>query len=187
MKEQIQDALAQLRTTIQDARSMPMSASAVVNRADVLAQIDELEAAVHDTLSQASEVVGDRDAVVAEGQSEADEILRNAREEADMLVSDTDVYKVAQQRADEVTAQAVTDAEQLRRETDEYVESTLANFEVTLDKTLQSVRRGLARLTEGHTQGLADDSDVADMSLPDHLHRGRPASVEDDPETVVGS
>lgn len=172
MKDDIDSRLGELREAIRNARAMPMSASAVVNRAEVLEMIDALESAIDETLSHATTVVGDRDAVVASGQTEADEILRSARAEQDKLVSDTDVYKVAQERSAEIVEQAEREAAETKAELDEYVESHLANFELTLEKTLQTVQRGRARLTSGHASGLADDSDVDDMSLPDHLQRG---------------
>lgn len=172
MKQDIEARLAELRESISSARSMPMSASAVVNRAEILEMIDELEAAIDDTLSHATTVVGDRDAVVASGQAEAQEILRQARAEQDRLVSDTDVYKLAQERGVEIVAQAEREAAETRTELDQYVESHLANFELTLEKTLQTVQRGRARISGGHASGLADDSDVDQMSLPDHLQRG---------------
>ena len=172
MKAEIEQRLEELRTAIRTARAMPMSASAVINRAEVLEMIDALEHAIDGSLSHATSVVGDRDAVVASGQDQAEEILRKARAEQDRMVSDTDVYQLAQQRAADLLEEAKREAAETRAELDEYVEAQLANFEVTLDKTLQTVRRGLARITGGHASGLADDSDVADMSLPDHLRRG---------------
>lgn len=172
MKGDIEARLEELREAIRSARAMPMSASAVVNRGEVLDRIDALEQAIDETLARATTVVGDRDAVVASGQTEADEILRSARQRQEALVSDTDVYKVAQERATEIVEQAEREAAETRAELDQYVESHLANFELTLEKTLQTVQRGRARLTSGHASGLADDSDVEGMSLPDHLQRG---------------
>lgn len=171
MKQDIEARLTELRETLRQARSMPMSASVVVNKGEMLEMLDELEAAIDDTLIQATTVVGDREQLVASGQAEADEILRVARVEQERLASDTQVYKLAQERAAEITARAERDAAETKAELDEYTESFLANFELTLEKTLQTVQRGRARLSGGHSSGLADDSDVAGMSLPDHLHR----------------
>jgi cell division septum initiation protein DivIVA len=171
MKEDIEERLERIRATVQHARSMPMSASAVVNRSELLELLDNLEEAIDGTLTRATEVVEDRDAVVAEGQSEAEEIVRRAEAHREKLVSDTDVYRLAQDRADEVLAKAQREAEELRRETDAYVEESLANFELTLERTLEMVRRGRARLMGGHVHGLGDDSDVADIALPEHMRR----------------
>jgi cell division septum initiation protein DivIVA len=171
MKEDIESAIGELRQLIEGARSMPMSASAVVNRREVLGAIAALQGSIDDTLSRASEVVGDRDAVVAEGQSEAEEILRRAREDREKLVSDTDVYRLAQDKAEEATESARREADALKAEADQYVEERLANFELTLERTLETVRRGRARLMGGQMHALGDDSDVEGMELPDHLRR----------------
>jgi cell division septum initiation protein DivIVA len=171
MKEDVEARARELRQLVENGRSMPMSSSVMVNRSELVEALDALERAIAETLSRASEVVGDRDAVVAEGQSEAEEILRRARADREQLVSDSDVFKLAQQRADEVTAAATREVEELRAETDEYVESRLANFELTLERTLEAVRRGRARLTGGHVHALGDDTDVGNIVLPEHLRR----------------
>lgn len=172
MKQDIDTRLGELREAIGSARSMPMSASAVVNREEILELIDRLEGAIDETLSRASNVVDDREAFVASGQSEADDILRAAREQQERLVSDTDVFRVAQERSAEIVERAERVAAETRAEIDAYVEERLANFEITLEKTLEAVKRGRSRLTNGLVGGLADDSDVEDMSLPEHLDRG---------------
>ncbi len=169
MKDEVIGHLSDLRAAVEEARSVPMSASVMINRSEFLALLDGLEAALDDTLSRATEVVGDREAVVASGQSEAEEILRQAERDREELVSDTGVFKVASARAEELVEEAEREARELRTETDAYVESQLANFEATLEGILQTVRRGRSRLTHGHVHGLGDDSDVADIELPEHL------------------
>ena len=169
MKKDVQERIADLREVIDQARSMPMSASAVVNRAEVLEMVDAVSAALDQAISEATGVVGDRAAVVASGHTEADEILRRAREESDRLVAETHVFRVAQDRAAEIEEAARREADGLRAETDKYVEDKLANFELALDRTLEAVRRGRARISEGVSYGLGDDSDVAGMTLPEHL------------------
>jgi cell division septum initiation protein DivIVA len=168
---EIHTGLEQLRAALENARSMPMSSSAVVNRAELLGLVDKLERAIDDGFRDAQSVIGERDAVIAAGQAEAQEIVRTAHAEREKLVSDTDVYRLAQERVEEIRGQAEREAAELRQETDEYVEAKLANFELALERTLEAVKRGRARLSGGHVHGLADDSDVADIVLPEHLQR----------------
>lgn len=163
--------LQELRDAVEEARSVPMSASVMINRAEFVDLIRGLERAIEAALSQATEVVGDREAVLASGITEAEEIIRTAELEREKLVSDTDVYRLAEERAAEVAATAERAAAELQAETDEYVEAKLANFELTLERTLELVRRGRAKLSGGHSHRLADDSDVDDIILPDHLER----------------
>jgi len=171
VKDDVTSRLDALRKAVDEARSVPMSASVMINRSDFHTMLDALERVIDKTLSEATEVVGDRDAVVASGSEEAEEILRQARLQSEQMVSDTDVYRLASERAVEVQQAAAREAADLRAETDEYVESKLANFELTLERTLDLVRKGRAQLSGGHSHRLGDDSDVHDIVLPDHLER----------------
>jgi cell division septum initiation protein DivIVA len=216
VKGAIMHRLDALRAAVDKARSVPMSASVMINRSEFLELLTELEIAIDGTLSHATEVVGDRDAVLAEGHSEAEEILRAAEMQRDDMLSDTDIFRLGKLRAEEVTARAEQEAAALRGETEAWVEAKLANFEDTLARTVASVRTGLAQLTgpdapelddemrqetdeyvkeklsgfeqslvgtiellhrgrsqlaEGHSHLLADDTDVSEIVLPDHLER----------------
>ncbi|MFL6109444.1 MAG: hypothetical protein ACJ72L_20970, partial [Marmoricola sp.] len=102
MKDDVTSRLDTLRKAVDEARSVPMSASVMINRSDFHALLDDLEQVIDKTISEATEVVGDRDAVVASGSEEAEEILRQARMRSEELVSDTSVYQLATERAVEV-------------------------------------------------------------------------------------
>ncbi len=143
----LQQELASLRETVRTARSMPMSASAVVNRAELLEALERVEAAYAAASAESRTLVAHRDAVLAEGEQSASEILREARMERDRLASDTEVFRVAQHQAEELLVTARTEAEALRKDADAYVEGRLANFEHSLERTLTEVRRGISNLS----------------------------------------
>ncbi|MCU1674392.1 MAG: uncharacterized protein JWN77_2505 [Frankiales bacterium] len=142
----VQDKLAELRAVLESARAMPMSASCVVNRAEVLALVDELRAMLPEAMSQAQTVLSDKDTVVEEGRLEAERILAEAREEQARLLSDYEVYAAAEREAERLVTQAQASAEQMRSEVEHYVDNKLANFEIVLAKTLRAVERGRDRL-----------------------------------------
>ena len=171
MKDDITRRLDALRTAVDEARSVPMSASVMINRSEFHDLLAALEVAIDATLTAATEMVGDRDAVLATSSEEAEEMLRQARMQSEQMVSDTDIYRLASERAVEVQQAAARESADLRAETDEYVESKLANFELTLERTLDLVRNGRAQLSGGHSHRLGDDSDVHDIVLPEHLER----------------
>lgn len=138
--------LAEIRQALEQARSMPMSASVVVNREELLSSVERLEAAIDDALVEARRIRQDRDDVVAEGRREAERLVAEARDEQERLVSDTEVFRLARVRADELLVRARAEADELRRETDEYVDERLAGLEVSLARTMETVRRGRERL-----------------------------------------
>lgn len=170
----VKDLIEQLRSTVEGARSMPMSSSAVINRGEVLAMISELEAALPAAFEQSDRVYSDRDAVLANAEARAARIIEEAGFEHDRLVSDTDVYRIALRKAEELRASAERDCDALRHETDEYVDTRLANFEITLTKTLEAVARGRDRLQGRHQldqeslDSLASLDDSGMPPLPRH-------------------
>jgi cell division septum initiation protein DivIVA len=161
--------LAELRRLVEEARSMPMSASAVVNRKEVLALLDELGGSIDAALGEAREVLGRRAEVVEEGRREAEQIVSDARNERDAVISDTEVFKLAKRQADELLESARAEAEGLRRETDDYVDAKLANFEITLERTTEAVRRGRERLAGRTALDSLTDEEVDKIDLPEHL------------------
>ncbi|MGW0733422.1 cell division initiation protein [Streptomyces sp. NPDC002851] len=142
----VQKKLDEIVEAVMGARSMPMSASCVVNRADLLAQLDEVRQALPGSLAHAQEVIGAGEHLVEQARQEAERIIDSARAERGSLISDTEVARQSQDEADRILAQARREAEEIRAEADEYVDSKLANFEVVLTKTLGSVGRGREKL-----------------------------------------
>ncbi|MEW2117583.1 ATP synthase F0 subunit B [Streptomyces sp. NPDC005474] len=164
----VQKKLDEIVSAVSSARSMPMSASCVVNRADLLAMLEEVRAALPGSLAQAQELIGDREQLVEQARQEADRIIRTAHDERGSLISDTEVARRSQNEADRILAEARKEAEDVRAEADDYVDSKLANFEVVLTKTLGSVGRGREKLL-GTGPGLDDqgyeDEDAPERSL----------------------
>lgn len=142
---------------------MPMSASCVVNRGEVLALIDEVRELLPEEFRQAEAVLRDRDAVLEAGRREAERQREIGRQERGQLVTETEVLSAAYEKAEGVRQAALVDAEMLRREVDDYVETKLATFEVVLDKTLLAVQRGREKL-----RGRQERAELADLdSLAD--------------------
>ncbi|MFG2132009.1 cell division initiation protein [Streptomyces sp. NPDC048751] len=169
----VQKKLDEIVAAVSGARSMPMSASCVVNRADLLSMLEEVRAALPDSLAQAQELIGDREQMVEQARQEAERIIETAHAERGSLISDTEVARRSQAEADRILAEARKEAEEVRAEADEYVDSKLANFEVVLTKTLGSVGRGREKLL-GTGPGV-DEQGYEDEDAPERSH---------DPETL---
>ncbi|WP_020120999.1 ATP synthase F0 subunit B [Streptomyces canus] len=169
----VQKKLDEIVAAVSGARSMPMSASVMVNRADLLAMLEELRQALPGSLAQAQELIGDREQMVEQARQEAERIIGQAHAERGSLISDTEVARRSQAEADRILNEARQEAEEVRAEADDYVDSKLANFEVVLTKTLGSVGRGREKLL-GTGPGL-DEHGYEDEDAPERSH---------DPETL---
>lgn len=127
---------------VESARAMPMSTSAVINRAQVLELLDHLKHGLPEEMDRARRVLSDRESVLEEGRREAERLIERTRGERDSIINNTDISREAQDAASRILSDARREADQIRSEADEYVDQKLANFEVVLTKTLQAVGRG---------------------------------------------
>ncbi|MFH7596682.1 ATP synthase F0 subunit B [Streptomyces racemochromogenes] len=175
----VQKKLDEIVAAVGGARSMPMSASCVVNRAELLAQLEEVRQALPGSLAQARELIGGRDQMVEEARREADRIIESAHAQRGSLISDTEIARRSQAEADRILADARREAAEIRAEADDYVDSKLANFEVVLSKTIGAVDRGREKLL-GRGPGLDDrgfDDSGAPEPSPDPLVRREQADA----------
>ncbi|MBT2446886.1 cell division initiation protein [Streptomyces sp. ISL-43] len=164
----VQKKLDEIVAAVGSARSMPMSASCVINRAELLAQLEEVRGALPGSLAQAQELIGGREQMVEEARREAERIIESAHAQRGSLISDTEVARRSQDEADRILGEARREAEEIRAEADDYVDSKLANFEVVLTKTIGSVDRGREKLL-GRGPGL-DEQGYPDAEAPERSH-----------------
>jgi cell division septum initiation protein DivIVA len=137
--------VTELETVVQDirdARPLPFSASAVVNRKEVLDRLERLYESMPEDLRKADWVLKDRDEVLSRIQQEAQELLAQAREERDRMVARTEIVGAANREADKIVEDARLRAREIRMEAEDYVDAKLASFEVVLQKTLAAVVKG---------------------------------------------
>ncbi|OKK20424.1 cell division initiation protein [Streptomyces sp. CB00455] len=171
----VQKKLDEIVAAVGGARSMPMSASCVINRAELLARLEEVRKALPGSLAQAQELLGGREQMVEEARREAERIIESAHSRRGSLVSDTEVARRSRAEADRILEEARREAEEIRAEADDYVDSKLANFEVVLTKTIGSVDRGREKLLgRGPGQGGQGYQDPDYLEAPER---------SDDPET----
>src|SRR5919106_1340969 len=143
----------QLEELIREAKSMPLSASVLVNKDEVLELVDGMRNTLPEEIKQARWVVKDREELLAKARRDAEVIVEEARKEQARLVSDDEVVAESAREAERVLSDAREQARQIKLEAEDYVDAMLASFESTLTKTQERlaktrdlVERGRERL-----------------------------------------
>jgi cell division septum initiation protein DivIVA len=156
--------LDELAGLIETARAMPMSASCIINRAEVLEAIENLRGSLPNELTVARSVLRDKSAVVEEGRIEAQRIIDEAEAERYKLVSRTEVVKEATREAERLVSAARSETDRMRIEVDDYVDAKLANFEIILRRTLDAVEHGRNKIQGRHDEleALAGSTEAAE-------------------------
>lgn len=86
--------------------------------------------------------------IIEKAQEEAERIVARAQEQAAFLIDERGLTQAAEAQSREIIAEAHRDADEIRRGADEYAVGVLVGLEGDVDKTLQSIKKGIALLDE---------------------------------------
>jgi hypothetical protein len=151
------DSIEKLNTAIavvEEARGVPLSASCVVHRGEMLEILEGARDILPKDLFSAEVIISEKAQIIEEGRASAEAMIATAREDVARMVEQTAIVQAARDEAQRILDEARDIAEDERREVEAYIDGRLATLEVILTKTMDAVARGRERL-EG-----ADDKDV---------------------------
>jgi vacuolar-type H+-ATPase subunit H len=151
----LQDMVDDLIVYLHEAKSVPLSGNALVDREQFLGLLERIRTGLPDELRAARWMVREREAFIARTNEKAREIVDRARNEADELVSDSNIVSEAVEEANILVRRAEGEARRLRLETEDEIE-----------KKLQRVEGLLAELTD-QVQAARDEFHQARPKAPD--------------------
>ncbi len=131
---------------VEEARGVPLSASCVVHRDDLLELLDEARNLLPHDFSTAQNLLSARDSIMEEGQSSAEQLIALARDEVSRMVEQTAIVQAAREQAQDILDDVRETADREREEVESYIDARLATLEVILNKTMDAVTRGRERL-----------------------------------------
>jgi cell division septum initiation protein DivIVA len=140
--ERIESAIA----LVEEARGVPLSASCVLHRGEMLELLDSARVAFPADLAKAQQILQNQDSVLEGAQLQADRIIEHAREEVESMIAETEIVAAAKKEAQRILAEVAEEARAQQDEIDAYVDSRLATLEVILNKTMEVVSRGRDQL-----------------------------------------
>jgi cell division septum initiation protein DivIVA len=141
--------LQQIEEAVQEAKSMPLSASVLVNKEELLELVQAALAELPEEIKQARWVVKDREELLAKGRRHAEALIERARQEQGRLISEQEVVQEAREEAERIISEAQEQARQMRLEAEDYVDAKLAQYEIALDRTRGEIERTLAQVQRG--------------------------------------
>ena len=143
------DSIEKLTTAIsmvEEARGVPLSASCVLHRGEILEVLDGARAALPNDLEAARKILASRDSLIEEGRTSAEALIASAREEVSRMIEQTAIVSAAREEAQHILDDAHLEADGEREEVEKYIDSRLATLEVILNKTSDAIARGRERL-----------------------------------------
>lgn len=173
--------LAQLEEVIREAKSMPLSSSALVNREEVLDLLTDMQEGLPEEIKQARWIVRDREELLAKARLDSEKIVDQAREEQVRMARKEAIVQRAEEESQRILAEADEQARGMRREAEDYADAKLAQFEIALRRILedsQATTRALSKTLEQVEVGrmrLRAPTTAAEQELGEHA---RPRQAE---------
>lgn len=132
-----------LEELFNESKSIPLTRNVMVDEDRMLDIIDQMRIAIPEEVKKAQQLLGQRDRVLAQAQEEANRTLELARQKADQLASKELVVQEAQRRAEQILTQARADAENTRGDADDYVMRSLTQLQAELERISNQVANGI--------------------------------------------
>ena len=159
-----EDIIGSLYDLIQDARSMPLASDkCIIERDLALDMLDEIIAQLPGVLKQSRTIVESRNELISQARREAENIIRQAQEQAKQLVSKESIYNEAKRRSEEIALQTQNRVAQIQKAGNSYMDESLRQTEEVIAKALNEVRETRMKfrsITEAQEQRKAANVDV---------------------------
>jgi len=137
-----------LEELFNDSKAVPLTRNVMVDEDKMLDIIDQMRISIPEEVKKAQQLLAQHDRVMAQAQEEANRTLEIARQKANDLVQRDLIVQEAQRRGEQILNQARGEAEATRREADDYVVITLQRLQDELDKLANQVRNGIRVVEE---------------------------------------
>lgn len=170
---------------IDAARPMPLSTSVMINRDEVTTLLESALAAVPDETRQARWLLRERDEVLAQARVDANMVIDEARSRVAQMVQRTEVVRSAERRARQLLDDAQIQSRRRRHEVDEYCERQLAQFAGAVDQiqiAVQAARRKLGKRVATPIAPAAPSGEPA-VTADAEIDTGDPQSARSGPDT----
>ena len=102
----------QIEELVANAQRMPIGGRAIVDRQRLLDIVDQIRVAVPNQVYEAEKVLAEREALLRDAEEEAQLLVARAEEHVTKLTSQHEIARAAQVRAEEITQEAELDAEE---------------------------------------------------------------------------
>ncbi len=141
-----EDLINQAISLVASAKSMPLSASVLVGRDELIGLLQDAMSYLPEELREARWLLKEREAFLAEQARQAEAMMEEVRVQAERMVSRTEIVRQANAVAQRIVDDANDDARRLRHEAEDYCDQKLAAMQIVLDRVTKTVEAGRQKL-----------------------------------------
>ena len=142
MNEQnIEELINSLYDFIQDAKNLPLSADkCVLERDKALDILDEIIARLPGELKQSRAIVESRNELIGQARRESENIIRQAQEKANEMVTKEAIYVEAKRQCQDMVLKTQVRLAELRKASNDYMDDALRRTEEAIAQSLGEMK-----------------------------------------------
>lgn len=110
----ILNLLERIEDIIEDSSKFPLSNKVMIDKEEVLEVINEIRLKLPDEINRASWVAKERQRILNEAQSEADELINKVKEQQKHLIEESEITRQAKIYANEIIEEAERKANDMK-------------------------------------------------------------------------
>ena len=142
----LQYLIDRLETMVTGAKRVPISNRLMLDEQELADLIDQMRTVLPEEVRAARKVLRERDSIIAEAQQQADDVLKTAHEQAEMLLDEQGLLAEAQARANQFMEEVERDAQERIQGADDYARQVLTQLQAQLGRHLKTIEAGLQSL-----------------------------------------
>ncbi len=150
MSSRIEQIIEEIEEFIDSCKFQPLSSTKiVVNKEELEELLRELRMKTPDEIKRYQKIISNKDAILEDAQTKADNIIAEAQAQAQKIVSESEVMQVALQQsnqlieqtnaqAQEIMDKATEDSNNIRMSAIHYTDEMLENLEKIMSQTIDA-------------------------------------------------
>lgn len=136
----------QLEALLNEGVRIPLTTKVIIDEDECLNVIDQLRVSIPAEIKRAKRIQQEGQKFVAQGQEEAELIVKRAREQAIRMIEEEDLRTQVEEQVNAIIADAMKEAEQIRQGADAYAMSVLSDLEARISSLHRTIENGIAAL-----------------------------------------
>ncbi len=135
-----------LEALIVAGRKVPMTNKVMIDEEALTSLVDQMHAVIPDEIKQAKRILNERERIIENAHTEADDIIKMAKEQADFMLQEKGLLAESEARAAKILREAEDEADTIRVGADTYAAGVLNDLEEALSRHLTQIRNGRSHL-----------------------------------------
>jgi vacuolar-type H+-ATPase subunit H len=137
--DSLQDYLDQIEDLLESSKSLPFSTKVSVEKGRLFEIIGEIRLNLPAEIRQAQRIIEDHDKILADARSKGAKLLKEAEEEAKIMVNEHEIFRRATEQANETIEDAKKTARDYRNSTLDYADGLLEKTEEMIREAMENI------------------------------------------------